>query len=40
MHFSPRPSNRTERVFAKRLCPDLIMHPHPVSDVKPWGSSS
>jgi hypothetical protein len=34
----PRPSNSTENVFAKRLCPDLIMQPHPVSDVKPWGS--
>lgn len=26
--------------FASRLCPDLIMQPHPVSDVKPCESMS
>jgi hypothetical protein len=37
---SPRPSCITDSVFASRLCPDRIMHPHPVSDVKPWESMS
>lgn len=36
----PRPRSRTDSPFASRFCPDLIMHPHPVSDVKPCGSMS
>ena len=28
------------RAFARRLCPDLIIHPHPVSDVNPAWSTS
>jgi hypothetical protein len=37
---SPRPSSKMQRVFASRLCPDRIMQPHPVSDVKPCESIS
>lgn len=38
--LSPRPSCMKDSVFASRLCPDRIMHPHPVSDVNPWESMS
>jgi len=36
----PRPSSSISREFASKLCPDLIIHPQPVSDVKPpWSTS-
>ena len=33
----PLPRNRSTRVFASKLCPDRIMQPQPVSEVKPSG---
>ena len=34
----PRPSLSITRVLARRLCPDRIIQPQPVSLVNPWGS--
>lgn len=34
----PRPNIKMDKALAKRLWPDLIMHPHPVSAVKPCES--
>lgn len=34
----PRPKTRIDKALARRLWPDLIMHPQPVSDVKPCES--
>lgn len=31
----PRPRHSVSIAFASKLCPDLIMQPHPVSEVKP-----
>jgi hypothetical protein len=40
MRDEPLPIRSMTRAFAKRLCPDLIMHPQPVSDVNlPWSTS-
>ena len=36
----PRPRSKIDSPFARRLCPDLIIQPHPVSDVKPCESIS
>ena len=33
--FMPLPNRNTNKAFARRLCPDRIIHPHPVSDVNP-----
>jgi hypothetical protein len=37
---SPLPSFTENRAFANTLCPDRIIHPHPVSEVKPSFSAS
>ena len=34
-HRQSRPSCSMTRALASRDCPDLIIHPHPVSEVKP-----
>lgn len=34
-YFMPLPNRKINKAFARRLCPDRIIHPHPVSDVNP-----
>lgn len=35
VRYVPLPSRSTCKAFARRLCPDLIMHPQPVSEENP-----
>jgi hypothetical protein len=39
-HDILRPRSKIDKVFARRLCPERIIHPQPVSEVKPFGSTS
>lgn len=39
-YYIPRPRCNIDRALARRLWPDLIMQPHPVSEVNPSGSIS
>lgn len=40
VYIPPLPSSKIQSVFANRLCPDRIIQPHPVSEVKPCDSIS